>query len=861
MKIFPFRTWIASFIVAGFLAPGAALAYDPPALCAYPASPWPDFVGPIWYGPSPDARMGEGTRLMCEVADSAPEPGATETLGLDDGRAALAEARRLAAAGRHDQAVLQLRQLAAAIPALADRTALEEADARMAAGPSEAACEAYARAEESPHRAVALRARIGRVRCLLAIDDPDGPEAFEELARRYPELPQQPELELALADGVARRGDREEAGTIYRRIDLMSPGSPVARLARERLEALAAVGVEVRALTATQEVDRVERLVRSGPMGFAREELARVGEIELPAVLRQQLARSAARVARVEGRWEDASALLREARGLPELDEDERAAMDDRIEDLERAAESREVEEVRRRLRGMSRGPGYQRTGTARLFAILRLAARTEQVDIVDEVLAEIRDRDRIPPGLRFDAAILATGTGSDEHVAALFGSAVNHPTYGTAARYHHARALERLGRRDEAIAEYAQVVTLDSDTLPYYAMWSRQRLRALRPPTTTETRVPVASAACQGGPFCADPDAEAKTGERARLPLSAPAAPPPNPFADDDAGSAPDADAAEDEDLEAGLAEAPDGVLPDTTMSPEETIATLEPVRERYGEAFPWIARAQALIALGEERAAADELHETYTAWRDASGQGSLRAGLEGVLRGAAPPRHRVSTQTWRARRVLDPESRRALARASAALGDPGLAIRFARSFDITGARPFAFEELVTAAARRHGVEPELLHAVMRVESVYNPRIISYAGAIGLMQIMPRTGRLIAAEMGRDDFTVDQLLEPEVNIELAAWYLSSLIERFDGRLPLAIASYNGGPHNVRRWMRDYSPDMPVDAFLEQIPFSQTHRYVRRVLTHYEAYRRQRDLQPQALHVALPEPTTDTVAF
>ncbi|MBZ0121935.1 MAG: lytic transglycosylase domain-containing protein, partial [Sandaracinaceae bacterium] len=146
-------------------------------------------------------------------------------------------------------------------------------------------------------------------------------------------------------------------------------------------------------------------------------------------------------------------------------------------------------------------------------------------------------------------------------------------------------------------------------------------------------------------------------------------------------------------------------------------------------------------------------------------------------------------------------------------------------------------------------------------VESVYNPRIISYAGAIGLMQIMPRTGRLIAHAMERDDFTIDQLLLPEVNIEMAAWYLRSLIDRFEGRVPLAIAAYNGGPHNVRRWMRDHASAMPLDAFLERIPFDQTHRYVRRVLTHYAAYRAQRGLALDPLSVELPPEATDTVAF
>jgi soluble lytic murein transglycosylase len=90
---------------------------------------------------------------------------------------------------------------------------------------------------------------------------------------------------------------------------------------------------------------------------------------------------------------------------------------------------------------------------------------------------------------------------------------------------------------------------------------------------------------------------------------------------------------------------------------------------------------------------------------------------------------------------------------------------------------------------------------------------------------------------------------------------LASLLKRFDGRLPLAIASYNGGPHNVRLWMRNNHDKMPLDAFLERIPFSQTHRYVRRVLTHYAAYRAAAGLPMTELSVDLPEAKPDTIAF
>jgi soluble lytic murein transglycosylase len=129
-------------------------------------------------------------------------------------------------------------------------------------------------------------------------------------------------------------------------------------------------------------------------------------------------------------------------------------------------------------------------------------------------------------------------------------------------------------------------------------------------------------------------------------------------------------------------------------------------------------------------------------------------------------------------------------------------------------------------------------------------------------LQIMPRTGRLIARARGIDGFHPADLLDPTLNLDFAAWYLASLLDRFDGRLPLAIAAYNGGPHNVRRWMAEYGSSMPLDAFLERIPFTQTHRYVRRVLANYSAYRQLEGRPMEALSMALPTlETPDPVGF
>lgn len=843
------KTWIIhTFLlaIAGLLPALPVTAYNPEPLCSHPE----DVRGDTAFTPDvpPDDFEPESVP-MCAPRRSA-EPVFDGSLDDDDATRALERARALAQSGRHGEAILALRVVQARFPRLADRLALEEGEYRMADGADAQACDAFRRAAESPQRDLAARADVARVGCLLAIGDRRAERELDELRRSYPELPQVDELDLLLAGAYELRGDRQGAAERYRALDLTSPGSTHAASARAALARLAGDGVTVRELTVAQQAERAERLTRGGYYELARPEIARLRAMDLPRSVAAQVARTAARMARVEGRWADAERLLREASGQPEADADEARALAEQASDLGRAAQDAEqlTQEVRRLLRGpMARQP------TTRLFAALTTASRGGLREVVNDVLREIARRRTLPPGVRFDAAIIASGTGDDALVADLFQEVRSHSRYGVAARYHYARTLERLGRVPEARREYTQVIALDDRRLPYYALWARQRMRE-----TSEVRAPArqlasripSTVSCDVGPYTAfSEEIAAKLGTLEDTRDTTCTAPAP---------ATPTDELEEISELGPDVAPATGRPRPSIDLTPAQITELLAPIAAEHGEAFPWLARAVDLVRLGELRAATDELHEAYAAYREASGS-SLNAGFVAVLRGSAPPRHRVSSGTWRDRRRLSSDSRAVLGRVSAALGDHGLAIRW--DGFIAGPRPRAYEDIVEDAARRHGVEPELLFAVMRVESVYNPRIISYAGAIGLMQIMPRTGRLIAHSMGREEFTVDQLLVPEINIDFAAWYLASLIERWDGRLPLAIASYNGGPHNVRRWMRDHSETMPLDAFLERIPFDQTHRYVRRVLTHYEAYRAQRGQPIANLHVRLPAATPDPTAF
>jgi soluble lytic murein transglycosylase-like protein len=148
----------------------------------------------------------------------------------------------------------------------------------------------------------------------------------------------------------------------------------------------------------------------------------------------------------------------------------------------------------------------------------------------------------------------------------------------------------------------------------------------------------------------------------------------------------------------------------------------------------------------------------------------------------------------------------------------------------------PFYFGDFVNREAARHRLDPALVLAVIRQESIFNAEIVSRAGAVGLMQIMPSTGEEIARLLG-ERFCVDSLTVPSVNIRYGTFYLRRLLDQFSGNEVLALASYNGGPDNASEWyVRGREKDF--DLFVEDIGFSETRNYVKKVLGNYWFYRR-----------------------
>ncbi|MFB0538305.1 MAG: transglycosylase SLT domain-containing protein [Anaerolineae bacterium] len=146
----------------------------------------------------------------------------------------------------------------------------------------------------------------------------------------------------------------------------------------------------------------------------------------------------------------------------------------------------------------------------------------------------------------------------------------------------------------------------------------------------------------------------------------------------------------------------------------------------------------------------------------------------------------------------------------------------------------PRPYSTTVEAAAADFDVDPLLIWAVMRQESRYDPEALSYAGARGLMQVMPSSQAWIAEQLGKD-ISPGDAYTPEASIRMGAWFLDFLLDYFDGDLELAIAAYNGGAGSVDSWQADPMVSNR-DDLLRWIGFGETREYLERVSSSYRVY-------------------------
>ncbi|MBI2360421.1 MAG: tetratricopeptide repeat protein [Deltaproteobacteria bacterium] len=149
----------------------------------------------------------------------------------------------------------------------------------------------------------------------------------------------------------------------------------------------------------------------------------------------------------------------------------------------------------------------------------------------------------------------------------------------------------------------------------------------------------------------------------------------------------------------------------------------------------------------------------------------------------------------------------------------------------------PLAYWEPIQKIAGASALDPYLVVALIRQESMFDPKAVSPASAYGLMQLLPSTAARVARRFSVDSVTAQRLFEPELNLRLGSLHLKELLEQFPESLPKAIAAYNAGKNAVERWEKEIAaPD--EEEFVERIPYGETRLYVNLVLRNYRIYAR-----------------------
>lgn len=159
----------------------------------------------------------------------------------------------------------------------------------------------------------------------------------------------------------------------------------------------------------------------------------------------------------------------------------------------------------------------------------------------------------------------------------------------------------------------------------------------------------------------------------------------------------------------------------------------------------------------------------------------------------------------------------------------------------------PQPYWPLLLQDSQRNNLDPYLVASLIRQESEFNPNVVSYANAWGLMQLLPRVGSDLARKQHLRPYRSAYLLNPEVNLRLGTAYLRQLMDEFNGQPEYALAAYNAGDDRVKLWLSN-GPYASVPEFVESIPFTQTREYVQAILRNREIYRR--------LYAAKPAPTS-----
>ncbi|MCC6746203.1 MAG: transglycosylase SLT domain-containing protein [Deltaproteobacteria bacterium] len=283
-----------------------------------------------------------------------------------------------------------------------------------------------------------------------------------------------------------------------------------------------------------------------------------------------------------------------------------------------------------------------------------------------------------------------------------------------------------------------------------------------------------------------------------------------------------------------------------ETTATPtSDAEAQLEKLAEQYGALLPGLPRARSLWQMGMLEDARRELMLTaldfsWTVYRGRFRQYRMRPEVVRLWRGGPAPKPERTPKRDKLVRQQKAELRLALGAVTHAAGLSYFGWRFspADPDPVRRSYPRAYPHLVAETSRRFDVDPNLIWAVMRTESVYKPDVISRVGAAGLMQFMAHTAERVAGELGLANYQPADVFNPATNLTMAGHYLRAVTAKFRGQVPLVAAAYNGGPHNVARWLKARGSTADMDEFIEEIPLDESKRYAKKIVRLMALYER-----------------------
>jgi len=148
----------------------------------------------------------------------------------------------------------------------------------------------------------------------------------------------------------------------------------------------------------------------------------------------------------------------------------------------------------------------------------------------------------------------------------------------------------------------------------------------------------------------------------------------------------------------------------------------------------------------------------------------------------------------------------------------------------------PKAYWSDLKRSAAANALDPYLVASLIRQESEFNPNAVSRANAVGLMQLLPKTGKQVAREVKLQRYNASQLYTPAVNLQLGTRYFRGMVNKFGGSFEYALAAYNAGSDRVDEWLSQGKYRDPQE-FVESIPFTETREYVQAIMRNASVYK------------------------